>query len=270
MTASVVGSLGIVQGPGGGGTDTGVQISNSALAGSPDAPPTVAAPANDEFTSTVLASKWSFLNQQPTGAGNPQASAAFDGITNLALSIPALASGSGNTSIFSLIGQPISRLGGGAVPWAVTAKLAFGVPVWAAATPATGPNGQVGIALYESATGKIVLTGPDQANGIGCNFGTALNNPTVTNSFPIGPSTLGYQGYMGPAFYLRASQLASTYYLWVSWTGRSWTLLTSFTLTTHFTTAADTIGLGFSQRSTSSPITLYCDWFRDTTAQLAP
>jgi hypothetical protein len=268
MTASVVGSLGIIQGPGGGGTDTGVQISNSALAGSPDAPPALAAAANDEFASTVLAPKWTWYNQQPTGAGNPQANALFDGVTNLTLTIPPLNVGSGNTSIFSLIGQPITRLA--AAPWAVTAKVQVGVPNWLAATPGTIFNGCLGLALYESATGKVLISGVDQANGIGFYAGTALNNPTPASSFAIGPTTISYLSFVGTAFYFRVSFASGTYYLWVSWTGRSWTLLTSFAATVHFTTAADTIGLGFSQRSTTAPLSLLCDWFRDTSAQLAP
>jgi len=268
MTASVVGSLGIVQGPGGLGSDPGVQVAQTYLVGSPDQPPTVPAAIDDEFISNALAAKWTWRNQTPTGAGNPTASASFDKITNLTLAIGALNVGSGNTSIFSLIGQPIASLP--TQPWAVTSKLAFGIPLWLAATPGTAINGQVGIALYESATGKVLVFGPDQSNGIGCNFGTALNNPTVTNSFPIPGTAVGYIGYLGPGMYLRVSQNATTLFFWVSWTGKSWTLVTSFALNLHFTTAPDTIGLGWSQRSTGAPLALVCDWFRDTTALLAP
>jgi hypothetical protein len=268
MTASVLGSLGILQGPGGLGSDPGVQISNSSLTGSPDAPPATAALVNDEFTSTVLSGKWTWRNQQPTGAGNPQANAVFDGITNLTLTIAPLGAGSGNTSIFSLIGQPITSLP--VAPWAVGAKVQVATPGWLAATPGTPFNGCLGIALYESATGKVLICGVDQANGIGFYAGTALNNPTPTSSFTIGPTTVSYLSFIGVAHYFRVSFAAGTYYLWWSATGRSWTLLTSFAQAAHFTTAADTIGLGFSQRSTTAPLSMMCDWFRDTTLQLAP
>ena len=233
------------------------------LIGGPDQPPVSAATVNDEFTAASLNAKWTKLNW--TG-GTSQGTATFDSITNMTFSASLQNAGSSNVKG---IYQAISGINGGSTPWSVSCKLSGGYGMYSSTTPGNrNTTGVMGMLLYESGTGKLVIWGPEFSSS-GWTYSKYTSTTALTSDAQLA-NALGNTRADSFFQYLRISYDGTDYYYWTSFNGWSWSYWASKSKTDAFTTAADSIGLALDDRSSNGTCTMVCDWFRDTTALSAP
>jgi hypothetical protein len=127
-----------------------------------------------------------------------------------------------------------------------------------------------GMHIYESTSGRAVQFGVLNNSGVLLLWTTYL--PSITGSsnaagttLPLSNGTFAY-GSAGVSYpiYLEIELAAGIIYFRFSPTGYdgSFVLLSSETVTTHFTTAPDSIGLGGFADNGSTSFVGFFDWFR--------
>ena len=199
---------------------------------------------DDEFIGTSLNAKWNSSTLVQSGVTVPV------GRSALQLTIP-----SGNTGDhLSVVYQTLP----GASTWTFEAKVGINVvPGGSVNSVAAG-----GLALYESATGKIIAFNWLIINGAVNVQGLHWSNTTTYAGSSEFTSYSGFSPGFSPK-YLRIQKTASQYVYSVSYDGKAFWQAGAASITNYFTTAADHIGVYGDAYDIPSPSAIIdFDYFR--------
>lgn len=202
-----------------------------------DAPPPSPESVNDEFEGDSLNSKWAWDNQS-TGTAV---------VTGGALKLTAALSAS--MSVQSLF-QPLPSSG----DWKYRAKIAI---------QPLGNTNVAGITMKETATGKLVSFMLVYSSQLYHQLVYFTNSTTYSST----PASLSGDPMMFggmPWIYYEIEKVGTTLYFRFSRTGvdGSWYNHSNASLTAHFTTGPNLIGLSAASQNASVPAMLQCEWFR--------
>lgn len=207
----------------------------------PDSHPASADAMDDEFEGTSLDAKWTWYHQNTASVAFEAGAVKFTATINASEDV-------------GMIGQPLP--GGGA--WRFRAKLS-------ALTQASVNN--AGLYLHETGTGKILQFGLLDLSGTGTIWVETASSFTGSGSIATSGAALLWPlglNYPSTPAYFEIELASGTLHFRLSNTGYDGTFVEFYSVaqTTPFTTAPNVIGLGGYSFNGSTPVRLYCDWFR--------
>ena len=204
-------------------------------ANGPDVPPNNPSPLNDEFNGTSLSGQWTVIN----GGTQTVANGYLD--FNAPVNSP-------NDNIMSIV-QTLPT-----APWKFTSKLSINF------VSVSGTGHIAGMVLRESATSKMIIMAVALQSGVCQVFVFSFTNNTTFNAtIYTGPASLRN------AYYFRIGQMGTTLTFEVSSDGVGFMQVYSESVTSHFTTAPNQVGLALDNVDANNPTDGIFWWFRRTT-----
>jgi hypothetical protein len=211
----------------------------TAISSEPFWPPSSPSAYDDEFTGTLLDSKWSWVHQNVNGTDTAS-------VANSSLTLQRVSTASGDNMAMLLQNAP-------STPYTIFAAIATLFSPWS--------NWAYGhIVLYNSSTGKIIGVGQDNNHEY---YRAYLNSPTNFNSendytaYHTGPG-----GEYSRWCFFKIQNNGTNLTISTSNTmGALWTVRETIALSA-FIGSIDKIGLGVGTNGASYTSTLVCDFFR--------